>query len=141
MTPMKQKLGLLSSIHVLVVDDYEDTRDLMKSALEYFGVLVSLASSAREGLWKFQQVTPDVILVDLGMPVEDGYWFIKEIQKLEQAHGRVRTIAFTAYGKEEHEQTALAAGFDRFVEKPVDLDDLCNAIKKLTTPKRAARAS
>src|SRR5438046_10333617 len=50
MTPMKQKLGLLSSIHVLVVDDYEDSRDLMKSALEYLGALVSLASSHRGGL-------------------------------------------------------------------------------------------
>ena len=137
---MKQKVGLLSGIHVLVVDDYEDTRDLMKSALEYFGVLVSLASSAREGLWKLQQVTPDVILVDLAMPIEDGYWFMKEVQKLDQAHGRVRTIALTALGR-EHKQTALAAGFDHFMEKPVELDQLCNIVEKLTTAKRTARAS
>jgi len=138
--PMKQKVGLLSGIHVLVVDDYEDTRDLMKSALEYFGALVSLASSAREGLWKLQQVTPDVILVDLAMPIEDGYWFMKEVQKVDQAHGRVRTIALTGLGK-EHERTALAAGFDRFMEKPVDLDQLCNAIENLMTSKRTVRAS
>jgi CheY-like chemotaxis protein len=100
-----------------------------------------LASSAREGLWKFQQVTPDVILADLGMPMEDGYWFIKEVRKLDPApRGRVMIIALTAYGQ-EHERTALAAGFDHFMEKPVELEQLCNIIENLTTATRTARAS
>jgi len=70
---MKRRRELLG-IHVVVVDADDDARAIMKMVLEAHGAFVMVAASARDGLAKLAQIAPDVLLVDLIMPTEDGYW-------------------------------------------------------------------
>ena len=138
--PSKKPLPL-SGIHILVVDDNEDIRNLMQMALEHYGAFVVLAGSARQGLAELQKVIPDVILADLAMPDEDGFWFIREVRKLTpEGGGMIPTIAFTAYGN-EHEHLALAAGFNACLLKPVHLDEVCAVIQKLASEKADGNTS
>jgi len=72
MSSMKRRQEL-SGIHVVVIDDDDDARTIMKMVLEAHGAFVMVAASARDGLAALGQVAPDVLLVDLTMPIEDGY--------------------------------------------------------------------
>ena len=72
MSSMKRRQEL-SGIHVVVLDDDDDARTIMKIVLEAHGAFVMVAASARDGLAGLGQVAPDVLLVDLTMPIEDGY--------------------------------------------------------------------
>src|SRR5436309_5764120 len=85
MSSMKRRQEL-SGIHVVVLDDDDDARTIMKMVLEAHGAFVMIAASARDGLAALGQVAPDVLLVDLTMPIEDGYWFIDQL-KAQARHG------------------------------------------------------
>src|SRR6266702_8218668 len=92
----------------------------MKRRQELSGihVFVMVAASARDGLAGLGQVAPDVLLVDLTMPIEDGYWFIDQLNAQARHGGRTQpsAIAVSAYG-EGHEERAIRAGFAAFVPK------------------------
>ncbi|HEU5323251.1 MAG TPA: response regulator, partial [Methylomirabilota bacterium] len=70
----------LVGVHVLVVDDDDDARQLVRTVLEYCGALVSTAATARQALHILERVTPDALLSDIAMPGEDGYWLIRELR-------------------------------------------------------------
>jgi CheY-like chemotaxis protein len=119
----------LEAVKVLVVDDDVASLDYFSFALETCGAVVSMASSAREALERISQDLPDVILSDIAMPGEDGYWLLSEIRR--HADGGVRrvpVVAATAFGRNFPRAQALAAGFHEQLSKPVDPDDLCRAI-------------
>jgi len=78
---------LLVGIHVLVVDDNADARELFKTILEYAGALVSVAASAEQAVRFFDHVVPDVLVSDVSMPGHDGYWLIRELRTREAARG------------------------------------------------------
>src|SRR5690348_16337381 len=78
----------LVGVHALIVDDDRDSRALLKTVLEYCGALVTVAGSAREALRILQRVTPDVIVTDIAMPTNDGYWLVEQIRARSAAEGR-----------------------------------------------------
>ena len=77
----------LHGLRVLVVDDEEDARDMLRTLLESCGAQVRLASSVEEGLHELTCEPPDVLLSDIGMPGQDGYTFMERVRKLPRERG------------------------------------------------------
>jgi PAS domain S-box-containing protein len=114
----------LSGIKALVVDDEVDGRDLIRFVLEDARADVIAAEGAREALSLLGQHKVDIIVSDIGMPVMDGYEFIKRVRALEQQTGRhIPAIALTAFARSEDRTRALRAGFLTHVAKPVEADE------------------
>ncbi len=122
----------LVGLHVLVVDDDPDARELIRTVLEYAGALVTVVATARDGLRHLQRVAPDVLVTDIAMPHENGYWLIREVHALGAFTGqRVPTIAITAHAEAHGPERTLSAGFDAHLQKPVDPWELCRVIASL----------
>ena len=123
----------LIGVHVLVVDDDADARDLLRTVLEYCGALVTVVASAQEALAVLERVTPDVLVTDIAMPMHDGYWLIDAIRALPaQRGGAIPAVAGTAHGEYRGPDRTLGAGFQAHLRKPLDPWELCRALASLT---------
>lgn len=123
----------LDGLLILVVDDEEDTRQLLVQSLTFYGATVITAKSVEEGLSALQEKNPDVLVSDIGMPDEDGYTFIKKIRALENEHHKnIIAVALTAFTRAQDRMRALASGYQNHVGKPVELDELATVIASLT---------
>jgi PAS domain S-box-containing protein len=122
----------LTGIHVLVVDDEEDARTLLRVVLETAGARVTAIESAGEALDVIQQLQPDVLMADLGMPHMDGFQLIAQIR--QSPIPQVRTVpaaALTAYARSEDRTRALQSGYEMHLAKPVDPGELAAAVAAL----------
>ena len=93
--------------------------------------MVTAAATARDGMKVLGQMPPDVILTDLAMPNEDGYWLLEQVRR--HPHDAVRgvpVVAATAYTREHSRARTLAAGFVDYLQKPLDPESLCRAIAR-----------
>jgi CheY-like chemotaxis protein len=123
----------LSGVHVLIIDDDAEARDLIRTVLRYCGALVSVAAGAGEGLETLQRVLPDVIVCDIAMPQRDGYWFVSSLRALPpEQGGALPVIAITAHGATHGPDRTLPAGFQAHIRKPVDPWELCRAVAAIT---------
>jgi signal transduction histidine kinase/CheY-like chemotaxis protein len=112
---------VLSGLHILVVDDETDAREVMRFMLERGGARVRAADSAAQALDAIREARPDLMISDIGMPMEDGYVLVRRLRAMEEGLGRhLPAIALTAYASDEDSRRALAAGFDAHLSKPVD---------------------
>ncbi|MBO3459170.1 PAS domain S-box protein [Aetokthonos hydrillicola Thurmond2011] len=119
----------LRGVRVLIVEDEQDTRELLVYTIEQYGAEVTGASSVREALKILQQSLPDILVCDIAMPEMDGYTLIREIRTwTKEQGGEIPAIALTAYAGEVDQKQALAAGFQRHLSKPVDPEQLAQAI-------------
>jgi signal transduction histidine kinase len=117
--------GGLTGLRALTVDDDPDAREVVKWTLESRGVLVRTAPSAEEAAETLRSEAFDLLLIDIGMPVEDGHTFLRRIR----AEGcAVPAIALTAYGRPDDKRLAAESGFARHLTKPVTPDDLVSAM-------------
>jgi PAS domain S-box-containing protein len=132
MHPTRERSPLLTGIKILVVEDEASARSLLASILEDCQAEVRTVASAAEGAQEFEAWRPDVLISDIGMPMEDGYAFIKKIRARETGR-RTPAIALTAYARSEDRLRALAAGFQMHVSKPVDPTELVLVVKSLLT--------
>ena len=123
----------LAGLRFLAVDDDADTRDLLLYLLENHGAQVTLAGSAAEALEILEELTPDVVLSDIGMPEIDGYGLVRTIRASEQ-NRNLPVIAITAYAGELNQQQALSAGFNRHIAKPINIKQLIGAILETVRP-------
>jgi len=115
----------LAGLRVLVVDDEPDARDLLVAVLEQCEVDVKMAATAAEALEYVAVWRPDVILSDVGMPVEDGYAFIQKVRALPRDRGGgTPAVALTAYARIEDRRRAMLAGFNMHVSKPIEPAEL-----------------
>ncbi len=122
----------LAGVRALVVDDERDSRDLVASVLAQSGASVFLAASAREALEVLGRQHVDVVLADIAMPDADGYWLIEHIRSHPSAVIRsLPALAVTAYVRQEDEQRARLAGFQEHVRKPIDVEALRGAVRRL----------
>ena len=122
----------LKGIHVLLVEDDDDSRALLETILRYFGALVTAVVSAREAMQTLERVKPDVLLSDLSMPLEDGYWLVREVRALPaERGGTMPAIAITALGHPHDVGRTLGAGFQAHLRKPVDIWELAETITAL----------
>ncbi|MBD2541886.1 PAS domain S-box protein [Coleofasciculus sp. FACHB-SPT36] len=122
----------LAGVRVLVVDDDADMRELAAFTLTQSGAEVTTAASGVQALTHLNQSVPDLLLCDIGMPEMDGYALIRQIRKWSpQQGGTIPAIALTAYAGEINQQQALAAGFGMHISKPVEPEELVQAIARL----------
>jgi len=121
--------NLLRDVRILVVDDQEDARDLLRAMLAQYGALVTTVDSARAALEEIDQRPPDVVLSDVGMPHEDGYALIRQLRgRATQRGGRIPAIAVTAYASVADRAAALESGYQAHVAKPFDPAELARTI-------------
>ena len=106
----------------MIIEDDIDNRKMLTALLKMEGFEVSAADDAEEGIQLIYQQPPDVALVDLHMPVMDGYEVVRRIRST--LGDSIRIYALTGHGTSEDIEKALAAGFDAHFVKPIDLDRL-----------------
>jgi signal transduction histidine kinase/CheY-like chemotaxis protein len=125
-------LPSLEGARVLLVDDDSDTLQMLSVMLAEYKAQVQSASSAAEALEVLQWYKPDVMVFDLAMPFEDGYSLIGKVRKLEaESNKQTPAIALTAHVRVEDRTRALTAGFNMFVPKPVEPNELITVIANL----------
>ena len=124
--------GALDGLHVLVVEDEPDVRELVQRILEESGASVAVAGNAADALRAFGARKPDVILSDIGMPGQDGYALIRALRSLERGAGQpTPAAALTAMVRSEDRRRALMAGFQTHLAKPVDPLELLAVVASL----------
>ena len=127
-----QCASTLAGLRVLLVDDEEDSREIVMAMLEKNGVQVKAAASAYEALRTFAEWRPDVLVSDIGMPVEDGYSLIRKVRSLPpERGGDVPAAALTGYAGRTDYLKALSAGYQSHIKKPVDFEELIAVIVSL----------
>lgn len=123
----------LRGIHVLVVDDNADARDLLRRILEYAGALVAVTDSATAALEYTRRLVPDVVVCDIVMPGHDGYWLLERLRAAGGPPGAttatVPVIAVTALADDHPSARALERGFTAYLPKPIDPAELCRTVK------------
>ena len=123
-----------SGLRVLVVDDNEDAGSFLAEALSLNGFEVRTAVDGPEALRLAESFAPDVALLDLGLPVMDGYELAQHLQQLPR---RPYLVALTGYGSDRHQQRSRSSGFDMHLVKPVDIDALAAQLQQLDRASRA----
>jgi CheY-like chemotaxis protein len=122
----------LHGVHVMVVEDNPDARNIIRRVLEHCGAIVTVVESATPALRRLRTMVkrPSVLVSDLALPGDDGYWLIGQVRALE----RLRTlpaIAITAHRNEYDREATLATGFQEYFQKPLDLVSFCRAVARL----------
>jgi len=119
----------LGGMHILVVEDLSDTREIIKFVLERAGARVSAVDSFAPAVEKLSGDRPDFVVTDIGMPEFDGYALFSKIKEYDEANGlRTPTIAVTALATPFDRERALEMGFDAYVAKPFDPAELIQII-------------
>jgi signal transduction histidine kinase len=122
--------ALRDAMHIVIVEDNEDARAMLRDLLESRGQRVETACDGMAGLHLALDNQPDVMLIDIGLPRLDGYQVAAEIRKRMAKPPLL--IAMTGYGHER--ERALAAGFDIFMVKPIDVFELETTLSAITAP-------
>jgi CheY-like chemotaxis protein len=117
-------LQVLDGLRVLVVDDNPDNLELIQFILEQHNVQVTVVTSAHEALDTITHLKPNILISDIGMPIEDGYSLISKIRNLTQQVRQIPAIALTAHASIESRNLALDTGFSTYLAKPFDPDEL-----------------
>jgi signal transduction histidine kinase/CheY-like chemotaxis protein len=128
-----EPLRLLENVRVLVVDDERDNLQILATMLSGHRAKVQTATSAAEALQLLEWFKPDVLVSDLAMRGEDGYSLIAKVRAMENLKN-TPAVALTAYVRVEDRTRALSAGFNMFVPKPVEPNELIAAIANLAEP-------
>jgi PAS domain S-box-containing protein len=122
----------LRDLRVLVVDDEPDARNLLGLMLTSHGAEVRACASATEALRTLDEWRPDVLVSDIGMPVEDGYGLMRKVRERgPERCGLIPAIALTAYARAEDARMALKAGYQAHVPKPVEPVELATVVASL----------
>lgn len=120
----------LQGLRVLVVDDEVDSREFVRTVLEDSGAEVTTSASVQEALEAIKILKPDVMLSDIGMPVEDGYALIRQVRALSD-RADIPAAALTAYARSEDRARSLREGFQIHLPKPVDSNELVAVVVSL----------
>ena len=115
---------------VLLVEDQEDNRDMLTRRLKKRGYEVEIAVDGAEGVEKARSEAPDLILMDMSLPVMDG-WEATRILKAEEATRSIPVVALTAHAMSTDREKAFEAGCDAYETKPIELPRLLETMEKL----------
>jgi two-component system, cell cycle response regulator DivK len=123
---------------VLVVDDYDDNREMYSSYLEFAGLRVAEAVNGKEALSKTQELMPDLIVMDLSLPGIDGWQATRAI-KADPRTRDVLVLALTGHALQGAHESATRAGCDGFLTKPCLPEDLCREIQRMLAARTRPR--
>ena len=138
---ISEAVSPLSGVRALVVDDDQDSREMLNAALMAYGGEVRTCASSSEALKTLEEWMPDVLVSDIGMPNEDGYSLIERIRKPPSNRGgNIPALALTGYATLDDHKQALAAGYQMHMAKPIELRKLAATVTSLIDGNRSARA-
>src|SRR2546421_12503992 len=115
---------------ILIADDYDDNRELLRLMLEAEGYPVREARDGREALDAAREDLPAVALIDLSIPSLDGWGLLREMRADERTR-HVPCVAVTAFASDQDRQRALEAGFDAYISKPFRARDVVELVNNL----------
>jgi two-component system, cell cycle response regulator DivK len=115
---------------ILIAEDKATSRELLRTVLEKQGYIVNEAADGEQALEQARVLRPDLILLDLQMPVRNGYEVLGELRR-EERFSTLPIVAVTASAMRGDREKALAAGFSGYLPKPLSLSDLRNEIQRL----------
>lgn len=124
---------------ILIADDYDDNRELLRLMLETEGYHIREARNGREALDAALEEAPCVALIDLSMPSLDGWGLLRELRADERTR-RVPCVAVTAFAANQDRLRALEAGFDAYISKPFRARDLIDLVNSLARGEGTAAA-
>lgn len=126
----------LRDLSVLVVEDNAVNQVVVKRMLSHLGCQIDLINDGALLIEHLANATPDVVLMDIEMPLMDGYTATQKLREFELAHERTRlpVIALTAHALSEHQRKATAAGMDDYLAKPITIDRLRKVLTRWSTP-------
>jgi DNA-binding response OmpR family regulator len=116
---------------VLVVDDHMPSAEMVAEILGLEGYEVRIAHTASEAMQEAQRFAPRVVILDIGLPDEDGFEVARKMKERNELQS-TRLIALSGYGQSQYPRRAREAGFERYLVKPVDLDELLALVRELT---------
>jgi CheY-like chemotaxis protein len=120
---MKRK----KSLHILVVENHQDTLDAMKMFLELYAHKVETAGTMQAALNAASQTDFDLVITDIGLPDGDGWELMRQLRE----RGPVRAVAMSGYGWKEDLEKSRAAGFEAHLLKPLKITELENVLRKM----------
>ena len=124
----------LTGLRVLLVEDDQDSQEMLSTFLQTHGVEVVAVRTAGDALAEMPRFKPEIVISDVGLPERDGYDLIHDLRELPaEKGGDVPAIALTGYASLQDRDRALAAGFQEHLSKPVDVEDLFGVIRQLVT--------
>ena len=129
---------VMPSAHILIAEDYDDNRELLRVTLEAVGYSVRETRNGRECVAAARAGLFDLVLIDLSMPVLDGWHALRELRADERTR-MLPCIAITAHVTTPDGQDALAAGFDAYISKPFHTAELLQLIARLLNERRAVQ--
>ena len=129
--PAGDTAGEANGVAVLIVDDNVDAAEMLAQFVEALGYRVEAALDGPSALTAARRVMPSVALLDIGLPVMDGFEVARRLRATD-VHADIRLVAITGYGQEGDRERSRAAGFDAHLVKPVDLEELGTLLSKLT---------
>ena len=128
--------AMLKGISVLLVEDNDDSRDMLKVMFEQHGMETTAVDSAAAALSAIEKIQPDILVSDVGLPGEDGYSLIRKIRLLSpEQGGAVPAVALTGYASLQDRTEALDSGYQEHLSKPVDIEKLIELVKSLVKQK------
>ncbi|MCP9495476.1 MAG: response regulator [Pyrinomonadaceae bacterium MAG19_C2-C3] len=130
----------MADARILIADDYEDNRELLRLMLETSGYKIEEARDGAECVQMARTHKYDLALIDLSMPILDGWSVLQEI-KSNDGTCDLPCVAVTAFAADEDRQRALAAGFDAYLTKPYRSKDLLDLVASLLTRRNGQQAS
>jgi CheY-like chemotaxis protein len=116
--------------NVLVAEDNPVNRELLRELLEARGYHVTEAPDGQEALRMIEQAHPDILLLDIGMPILDGFAVVRKIRE-NPSLATLIVLAVTAYAMQGDRENILNAGFDGYLSKPINARDLANELERL----------
>lgn len=119
-----------SDQRVLIVDDNQDAADMLAEALSMYGMSARIASDGPSALSLARDFQPQIALLDIGLPVMDGYELAGRLRALPGLSG-VRLVAITGYGQDADRARSLQAGFDEHLVKPVEIHAVVPVLDRL----------
>jgi len=124
---------ILQGVWVLIVEDEHDAREVLTLVLKLYRAEVMAVGSAAEALTAMDEWLPDVLVVDIGLPDEDGYALMRRLRSLKPDQGgRVPALALTAFSRTGDRKRALSAGFQAHMVKPADPAELVSVVAQLS---------
>lgn len=137
---LPERWQTLAGLSILVVDDELEARTVVAQMLQLEGAAVTVTDSAPSALRQLQAQGAhfDIIVTDIGMPVEDGYSLVRKLRSSQEGK-RMLAIAVTGYASRSDVAAAMDAGFDLHVPKPVDFDTFVPLVRRLAVWRRSAR--
>jgi signal transduction histidine kinase/ActR/RegA family two-component response regulator len=127
--PLPPRAASARDKRILLVDDNEDAAVILMQALEQLGYEVKVAHDGPSALDACAAFQPDVALLDIGLPVMDGYELAQRLRESRQGESHLRLVAITGYGQDKDRERSRRAGFEQHLVKPLDLAKIERAIE------------